>query len=457
MNGSSVSPDFDGPPPRRAFFEIAVLLLVFVIGLAVLVPATGSTQALSYRVALAGVTALVLSEMARACAFQSKSILGVLPATVALFVFLLDPLTVLAPYGALEGKRTAGERHWYDGFVQIGTPKYLRESDLRRGELQAALEILREQSDYRGQAGTLLQLGDLEVDERQRAAAAEAFAEALVIYGKLDDKGGEGRVMLSIGRLELQGGNVGNARDAYNRTMRLYRGVMDVAGEARAARALGGVEWLAGNDAEAKELHEQALAGFERLGDPLGKAKALYGLAEVARVSGELDEARAYCVEALELFRELENPQGEGNALIVLGKIQSEESPEDARKLFVGALSVFRNSENRFGEGTVMFALADLDAELGNIDAARGRYNTAMAMYREMDNDLARAQVLYAAARLERKAGDPQKALYNLKEASRYYARAEGIEEGEGAEGSQEIDLATVSPATLERTPWPLA
>ena len=135
----------------------------------------------------------------------------------------------------------------------------------------------------------------------------------------------------------------------------------------------------------ARPLFERSLGLFRRLGDSHGVALGLYGLAATRPAGAEL-AARSHAVESLDILRA------------------------------VG---------DRRTYAKMLWALADINADLGDADAAAAQFEEALTLFVEFGDRWFGGIVLESAAYLAATTGDAERAVHLLAAADAIRAALE--------------------------------
>jgi DNA-binding SARP family transcriptional activator/tetratricopeptide (TPR) repeat protein len=192
----------------------------------------------------------------------------------------------------------------------------------------------------------------------------------------------------------------------------------------------------------------RARATFEAAGDELGAARARHGLADSARGLGRFAEAQEHFTAALEAFRRHHDPSAEAETLICRAACHADQrDPGPARDSLTMAETIARDTGSRPLLAYTLRRMGDVHRELGHPDLALDAYRRALPLLADLPDPLWHPRVLV-------RQGDVQAQLGDLDAARASWTTAT---EALRAAGSPELGPAQdrlVAPA--QPTPTPL-
>jgi predicted ATPase/DNA-binding CsgD family transcriptional regulator len=191
----------------------------------------------------------------------------------------------------------------------------------------------------------------------------------------------------------------------------LFRSLDDVRGVAEAQTGLALVRRARGDYSEAERLFREAQTAYESLGEEAGIARALDRLALHFVVLGHDDQARPLFERSLVLFRQLGDAHGIALSLYGLAVTRSAGAEIAARAQAVESLDILRAAGDRRTFAKVLWNLADIDADLGDTDAAAEHFEESLTLFIEFGDRWFSELVLESAAFLAAATGDDERAV----------------------------------------------
>lgn len=157
------------------------------------------------------------------------------------------------------------------------------------------------------------------------SVARPLLLEALRLVSESRDEHEQAQVLNQLGVLDFELGDYAAARENFARSSELMRNVGNLEGESRCVNNLAMLELRAGRTPMSRMLFEQALELKDQLGDRRGAAAALANLGSVAFELGELDEARRNYDRSRSLAAEIGDRGILSVALMNLGMLAREQ------------------------------------------------------------------------------------------------------------------------------------
>jgi tetratricopeptide (TPR) repeat protein/transcriptional regulator with XRE-family HTH domain len=319
---------------------------------------------------------------------------------------------------SLHAAAAAAARHVGDQPGQAGALVNL--GDLRRlaGDYPGAAEALEQArgiyadtGDRPGEAAALLVLGEVRRSTGDFPAAAGLLEQARGGYADTGGLLGEAAALLVLGTVRQVTGDYPAAVDALERSLEICRHARSRLGEAEALRNLGAVRNLTGDHPAAHRALERALDVSAALGDRFGEANAMACLGLVRQGTGDLAGAMSVLERALATFRDIGSRLGEANALCWLGDVVRDtgDLPEAAHVLNQ-ALLVYREIGNRHGTASALHNLGSVHRAAGDVPAADDLLAQARDLYHDVGDALGEAQTLNQIGTLRLECGQPQSA-----------------------------------------------
>jgi tetratricopeptide (TPR) repeat protein len=141
--------------------------------------------------------------------------------------------------------------------------------------------------DQLGQAGALLNLGDLRRLAGDYPGATEALEQARSIYADTGGRPGEAAALLCLGEVRRSTGDFPAAAGLLEQARDIYADTGGRPGEAAALLVLGTVWQLTGGYPAAVDALERSIQIYRRAGSRLGEAEALRNLGAVRNLTGD--------------------------------------------------------------------------------------------------------------------------------------------------------------------------
>ena len=249
---------------------------------------------------------------------------------------------------------------------------------------QTALAAARRAGDRLGEADALAELGVLQRDMGNYAAAT-TLVQALALYEEAGDLPSQAFALQRLGFLHVVVGDYPAAAASHQQALALARSAGNRRGQAWALGGLGLVQQLTGDYPPAAASHQQALALFSDLGDLHGQAQVLNALGVVQQETGDYPAAAASQHRALALFRDIGHRLGQAYALNDLGLVQQETGDYPAAAAsHQQALALSTDLGNRLGQAEALNRLGELSLRTSATSQARGQHTRALAIARDI-------------------------------------------------------------------------
>jgi predicted ATPase/DNA-binding SARP family transcriptional activator len=257
--------------------------------------------------------------------------------------------------------------------------------------------------------------GQVELNVGAVEAAEADFRAAADEFGELGERWGLAVALTNLATLAVWRGEYTAAAAYHDRAIVLVTELGSMEDEIQARLNLARDLWLAGGEAERERSQAElaaALRGADELGWPEVSANAAYTAGNLARMAGDLDAARMYLTRADDIARR----PGLPGQLIAL----------------------------------VASSLGYLEADTGDLVAARGCHEHAIDTALPTNDGPAVAQVLVGLADLARREGDPVRAATLL-------GASEGVRGTRDRSISDEFRVAEAVRGALTSADWDAA
>ncbi len=253
------------------------------------------------------------------------------------------------------------------------------------GELDRAVEnyekaaALRKRiGDERGYATTLRNMATINMMRGENTAAQGQLTTALALLQKLGDAPGIAETYNDFGALAEERGNYEEALERYRQALRVRR---DLGNDLDLAQSFGNVGfacYMLGRYDDALVYWRQGLDLAKKSADPGGVVFATQNLGQLELARGEWDEAAKSFLTTLGSSRELGMKETVVASLGNLGRLaQYQGRPGAALASYEEALKILRELAEQRGLAEFTLAAAETELELGMIEAAGKRLETA--------------------------------------------------------------------------------
>ena len=194
---------------------------------------------------------------------------------------------------------------------------------------QAALVILRETKDRRGEGQVLGNLGVEYYRLGQYDQAIEYHRQALVIHRELKDPRFQGNELINLGEVYRDLGQYKEALECFRQALALHRQTKSRRGEGQALTCLGLAYYDLGEYKQALRYHQQALIIHRETKNRVDEAADLTSLGLVYDNLGQPEQALKTLQEAVKLCREVGQPENLWRAQRALGRVEANQGRND--------------------------------------------------------------------------------------------------------------------------------
>ncbi len=198
-----------------------------------------------------------------------------------------------------------------------------RQFDDAANEIEKATRALGEHADNQWQARLLLARQQLATDREQMPEALDLARRSLTLYRLAADPRGRATAQLALGDLAADAGNFDEGLASYSEAANTFESAGDLDGLARAsaqsALALGHL----GRFNDARNAAQRSYAAAMQQQNPLATRISLVSLAWSLLQSGQLNEARETAHRGLAMIEPLSNPQQAMRLTSLLGFIDA--------------------------------------------------------------------------------------------------------------------------------------
>ncbi len=255
-----------------------------------------------------------------------------------------------------------------------------------------------------GQA--LLLQGSAHMDAGRMNEAAVAFQQAKEIHQRVGDRWGIARSLMYLGVLRHRLGYLDLAGESHLNALKIAKELDNARGIAVELANLGWLYHDRGDLTQAQRYLERSQAKLAEIGDRLTEQRIIVLIAAILTARGNLDAAATRLDQALVMSRKVGSRFDEAGALADLGSVAAAQGRlKEALRRHEEALRIFRE----LGSSTVsnlLWKSGDVLVSLGELAAARERYDQALAAKREEGDRIGAGRVLGSLARLAFYTGD---------------------------------------------------
>lgn len=283
-----------------------------------------------------------------------------------------------------------------DACEEASVRQLLAESNLNKGDHDAALEVLAKYNDTKNliplpaafRASVLLWIGRVYLERKQLDLAIEFLQRSLAFYqqaekGK-DDETGLAAAYASLGRALVNKGDLLSSRDQLHRAMSSARLAGNLRWRAEAHYLMGKVDWKEGDFEGARYNWARAARMAEETGDQLLEGRVQLQQALVLYTEGRLKESVPVYKSAIQQIK------ATGNVRLLL-KAYSSLSRALARlgswraveKLLEDRLRLAREHKLEKAEAVALTDLAELKLLQGYVAAAEANVQQAVQLHRQ--------------------------------------------------------------------------
>jgi predicted ATPase/DNA-binding CsgD family transcriptional regulator len=236
---------------------------------------------------------------------------------------------------------------------------------------------------------------------------------------------GRARALSGNGVLARYQGDYDRAEVLCREALELFRSLDDLRGVAEGTTGLALIRSARGDYSDAETRYREALSIYERLEDEAGIARALDRFALNLVITGEFDRARPLFERSIALFRRLGDSHGVALGLYGLSVTRLPGAHLAALAQADEALDILRAVGDRRTFAKVLWNMADINADLGNTDAAASQFAESLTLFIEFGDRWFCGIVLESAAFLASATGDAERAVQLLGTAGAIWSALE--------------------------------
>ncbi len=256
-----------------------------------------------------------------------------------------------------------------------------------------ALELARLTKDRSREATILNNIGKIYLDIAEWQKASDNFKKAILISHAMNDKLLEAVLHINLGSTQYLLNDLENALESHQKALELRQTANNKIGEALTLQRIGLVLAAKGKIQQAIEKYQLALSLQRTVGDRRGEADTLKSLGEVLTSQGEHKRALESLHQSLQLFKSLEDKRGEGLTQVRLGAVYlAMGQPQKALEYYNPALTNFRAVLDPQNEAKTLHGIAHAERNLGNLEGARQRIETALSLYENVRTNSSNSQ-----------------------------------------------------------------
>jgi len=285
----------------------------------------------------------------------------------------------------------------------LGTSKYnQREQTDAKAYLQLSLEIFKALHDKSAQAQVLETLGHVSHERGNAKEALQLLLDALELATQANDLAVEGRILNGIA---ISYSILGEKQEAVER-YRASLAILEKMGNSRqiaiALAGLGFIYYTVAQNERSLNYYSRALSLYRSVGDREGESIVLGRMGKISEGLWDKKKAGMYYEQLAVVARELKDPILESYVLNWCGDVYASTNKRQALSFYEQALALSRKHSNPRVEAYTLNRLGYNHAWLGEIDAARKFYDTALERAQTMGDRELESLTLYNLAALER-------------------------------------------------------
>ena len=263
-----------------------------------------------------------------------------------------------------------------------GASDVLGEPTQALANYQQALELARTAKKQSSEASILNNIGKIYFDVAEWQKAVDHFNEAKLLFQELGDKEREAQALDNIGAAWYRVNDLEKALEFHQKSFAIRQTVGEKGGEARTLERIGEVYAARGETQKAVENFQLALPLLRTSGNRYLEATTLNNLGDALSNQGNYAKALESLQQALQLSRVLEDKRGEALTYERFGTVYvAMKQPQKALENYMLALTNFRAVLDAQYEAKTLQGIARAERDLGNLDVARQRIESALSLY----------------------------------------------------------------------------
>lgn len=319
---------------------------------------------------------------------------GIVCLTTALICFLLPGS---AAASAHLGESSSLESGWQS------SPKLSTEDEARLADLETRLKLAESQRDPATQSDLLNSIGLLRYKAEDFDEAIEAFMRSLAISRAQSNARGEATALAELGAAYIRNGAVRDGLEAYQKSIPLWK-KLDTAQQAAILGRVAEVFRQLGDRSSALRFNEQALQAFRDAGHKAGEAAVLNNIGLSYFVTGNKKKGIEFFNRAWMAYHVAGSEPGESAALNNLAVGYSLAGDQSsALAMFAKAVSLQQKRGNRTEVAALLEDMGVVYSKIGQMEKARFYCDAALSIYDAMGNHEAENKTLAILTSLDKK------------------------------------------------------
>jgi len=240
-----------------------------------------------------------------------------------------------------------------------------------------------------GEASSLVGLGMVQMILGDRAAARKSLDAALHLVNADSNKRGQAATLHQLGRLEFTRGN-------FTEAIAFYESCLDIARSIQDSEVLCWTHCRIAESLRSLEQHDEALTHLhqcqihaELIGDDSAQASSMVEIGSIHRDRGDHLNAMAHCERALEIVEAMPIPDLAvmTTTCIALANIHNEQrNTETATRYILRAIDVAKTTHDTTLEARALEVYGDIQFAAGEPAGAVRSWRTATDRYQHIDN-----------------------------------------------------------------------
>lgn len=285
----------------------------------------------------------------------------------------------------------------------LGTSRYnRRELTEARTHLQLSLEMFKALGDVVAQAQVVEALGHVSHEAGNAKEALQQFMNALELANQAGDLQVKGKVINAIAITYSILGEKQEAVERYRSALEIFERMGNKRQLAITLNGLGYIYYSVAQNERALNYYSRALKLFRSVGDREGESIALARMGSISNGLWDKQKAAVYYEQLVTVARQLKDPILESYVLNWLGDVYASFDKRRALTLYEQALALSRQHSNPRIEAYTLNRLGYNHAMLGETDAAKKFYDTALERTQTIGDREGESLTLYNLAVLER-------------------------------------------------------
>jgi tetratricopeptide (TPR) repeat protein len=299
-----------------------------------------------------------------------------------------DVATSLIQSLAMSCQRRGREDHLAATYYQLGTIEQDRWNFAAAEDwYQQSLEISERLGNEEIQAGCYHQLGRIAEQTRTFDLAKTWYDKALEISERLNLEQGVASIYHNLGSIAMEMHDLGLAEAWYSKSLDIKVRLDDQWGLSLTYHQLGILAKMRADFITAKNWHRKSLTIKQRFNDEHGAAATYHELGIIAQDQGDFPEAEKWYHKSLEIEERIDDEIGAAITCHQLGRVAHEYGDAvAAESWYQKAVDINERLENEPGAANNYHQLGIILQQRGDLQEAENWYRKALLINEQLDN-----------------------------------------------------------------------